>query len=239
LVPLGVKSVLVQPGKEPGPSSQMPVVVPSSSHLITNMSLPQVTFIAMKERPDSAGLGLAARALLIPTVFTTGVVQARAAPPSTAPPRRSASRRLIPGCSAWVSTIDSCLCPDHGHGDELAIVASSHDKIRGADRMSIRPKAYSSYTRSGMGSDLVGPPVDGIIETEIDGDIALYDPAREVVAVLNGTASDIWRLADGTETVNEIGETLAKAYRVDPSVVAADIERTIRTLRSDGFLASE
>lgn len=103
--------------------------------------------------------------------------------------------------------------------------------------MSIRPKAYSSYTPASMGSDVVGPPVDGIIETEIDGDLALYDPARELVAVLNGTASDVWRLADGTETVDEIAETLATAYRADISVVLSDIERTIQVLRCDGFLA--
>lgn len=87
-----------------------------------------------------------------------------------------------------------------------------------------------------MARDVVGPPAQGIIETEIDGDIALYDPAREVVAVLNGTASDIWRLADGTETVEEMAVTLARAYEVDATQVASEIEQTVRTLRSDGFL---
>ena len=58
-------------------------------------------------------------------------------------------------------------------------------------------------------SQRVGPPAPQVVETEVDGDVCLYDPTSERVAVLNATASDVWRLADGTFTISEISELLA------------------------------
>jgi GAF domain-containing protein len=57
-----------------------------------------------------------------------------------------------------------------------------------------------------------------------------------MVAVLNATASDIWRLLDGTQTIEAIVDTLATAYGADRSIVAVDVEHAIHTLRSDGYL---
>lgn len=91
------------------------------------------------------------------------------------------------------------------------------------------------YSRP-MSPPLIGPPNDGIIETEIDGDIALYHPAREAVTILNKTASDIWRLCDGTQTLDGMVDTLSAAYAASRSMVAVDVERTIELLRSEGCL---
>lgn len=83
---------------------------------------------------------------------------------------------------------------------------------------------------------LVGPPHPQVIETEIDGDISLYDAQREQVLVLNGTASDVWRLCDGQQTFDEIVLLLAGAYAIDEAKIRADVEQAIKQLVDEEFL---
>jgi Coenzyme PQQ synthesis protein D (PqqD) len=87
-----------------------------------------------------------------------------------------------------------------------------------------------------VGTDRLGPARQGIRELELDGDISLYDPATHNAAVLNGTASDVWRLLDGEHSLEEIVELLARAYGVEPAEIRADVERTVGELISSGFL---
>lgn len=82
----------------------------------------------------------------------------------------------------------------------------------------------------------IGPPPPHIIETEVRGDISLYDAQNERVLVLNGTASDVWRLCDGEQTADEIVNLLSRAYRVAPQSILLDVRRTIRRLMEEGFL---
>jgi hypothetical protein len=83
---------------------------------------------------------------------------------------------------------------------------------------------------------VVGPPPPHIIETEVRGDISLYDAHNERVLVLNGTASDVWRLCDGEQTADEIVHLLANAYRVPAAQITPDVRRTLRQLIEEGFL---
>jgi hypothetical protein len=85
----------------------------------------------------------------------------------------------------------------------------------------------------------IGPPPLHVIETEIRGDISLYDAQNERVLVLNGTASDVWRLCDGEQTLDEIVALLAKAYQIQPDAIRDDVTRTIRQLIDEGFLDGE
>lgn len=89
-----------------------------------------------------------------------------------------------------------------------------------------------------MGTDRVGPPRDGIRELELDGDISLYDPATRNAAVLNGTASDVWRLLDGEHSLDEVVGLLAAAYQVEGAAIRADVERVVGDLVAAGFLAA-
>jgi Coenzyme PQQ synthesis protein D (PqqD) len=88
-------------------------------------------------------------------------------------------------------------------------------------------------------SQRVGPPSPHVVETEVDGDVCLYDPSSERVAVLNGTASDVWRLADGTYTVAEITDLLASSYGAQPTSIAPDVEAVVAEFIEAGFLAKE
>ncbi len=76
----------------------------------------------------------------------------------------------------------------------------------------------------------MGPLSDHLLETEVSGDISLYDAMTEQVTVLNETASDIWRLADGEHTVEQIVQLLAGAYRVAAEDIREDVGITVDQL---------
>jgi hypothetical protein len=76
------------------------------------------------------------------------------------------------------------------------------------------------------------------METEVEEDISLYNPRTEQVVVLNGTASDIWRLADGSHTIGEIVDLLASSYGVSPDSIAPDVEKTVEDLAEAGLIES-
>ena len=86
---------------------------------------------------------------------------------------------------------------------------------------------------------VIGPPPAHVLETEVRGDISLYDAHREQVMVLNATASDVWRLCDGEQTLNQIVDLLATAYGADEAVIRRDVEHTIEQLVNEGVLPSE
>lgn len=76
-----------------------------------------------------------------------------------------------------------------------------------------------------------------MVETEIDGCVALFNPDNGAALFLNETASDLWRLSDGELTIEELIARLAEAYVADPRTLATDIRRTVSDLRDRGFLA--
>jgi hypothetical protein len=82
----------------------------------------------------------------------------------------------------------------------------------------------------------VGPPPETVRALELDGEISLYDRASRHALLLNGTASDIWRLADGAHTLEELVGLLAAAYGTDAAAIRGDVERTVRELAAAGFL---
>jgi hypothetical protein len=82
----------------------------------------------------------------------------------------------------------------------------------------------------------IGPPAVVVREVDIDGCLSLYQRTSDRVLVLNETASDVWRLIDGTLGEDEIVATLARSYGVDPSVIAGEVRATIRRFVEEGFL---
>lgn len=84
----------------------------------------------------------------------------------------------------------------------------------------------------------VGPPLEAA-ETDIDGRISLLNPRTERVLMLNETASDVWRLADGSHGLEEMTSLLAQSYDVSPDEIRADVAAVVRTLRDEGFLPPE
>ena len=86
------------------------------------------------------------------------------------------------------------------------------------------------------GDKRVGPPVPQILETDVDGEISLYDPTNENVTILNGTASDVWLLCDGQHSAEEIVDLLASSYGVDADQIRDEVTRTIEEFVETGLL---
>jgi Coenzyme PQQ synthesis protein D (PqqD). len=82
----------------------------------------------------------------------------------------------------------------------------------------------------------IGPPQPGIRAIELGEDISLYNPHTQGAALLNSTASDVWRLVDGEHTFEEIVDLLGAAYGADPEAIRGDVRMTIDALVSAGFL---
>lgn len=88
-----------------------------------------------------------------------------------------------------------------------------------------------------MSGDMkVGPASSQILETDVDGEISLYNPANESVTILNDTASDVWLLCDGEHTIDEIKDLLAASYGTAREAVSDDVDKTIDEFRSAGLL---
>lgn len=64
----------------------------------------------------------------------------------------------------------------------------------------------------------------------------LFDPGTERVVELNGTASLIWHLCDGTRTAAEITELIVEAFPDARPRVVADVGATFERLRSVGCI---
>ena len=85
-----------------------------------------------------------------------------------------------------------------------------------------------------MINDRPGSPRPTVRVLELDGTVNLYDSASQQAAVLNGPASDIWRLLDGARTVEEIVGELAAAYQVEPDEIRPQVVQAVADLA--GFL---
>jgi hypothetical protein len=63
---------------------------------------------------------------------------------------------------------------------------------------------------------------DGYLMQELDDEIVLFDPNKTQALCLNATASLIWGLCDGGNTVAEMVQLLGDAFP-DAEDVAADV----------------
>jgi coenzyme PQQ biosynthesis protein PqqD len=72
---------------------------------------------------------------------------------------------------------------------------------------------------------------------EMDQETLIYRSPSKTAIYLNETATVIWKLCDGTRTVQGIVDVLADAFPEAASDVAADVRETIDELVSKGVLA--
>ncbi|HEX5495564.1 MAG TPA: PqqD family protein [Mycobacteriales bacterium] len=87
-----------------------------------------------------------------------------------------------------------------------------------------------------MSADRIGPPQPGVRAVELGQDISLYNPRTRGAALLNSTASDVWRLLDGEHTLDQIVDLLGAAYDAAPELIRTEVRRTVDELTSAGFL---
>jgi hypothetical protein len=78
----------------------------------------------------------------------------------------------------------------------------------------------------------------GITVEDLDEEVCLYRSDIDEVLVLNRSAGDIWRIADGDLTLEEIVDRLAHAYHQSSDDMRGDIARVVQTLLDRGYLQS-
>lgn len=76
----------------------------------------------------------------------------------------------------------------------------------------------------------------GFLVEQMDGEIVLFHPARNVIIHSNETAALIWQMCDGNNTVEDIVNILSGAYPDAAAQIAKDVPETIQKLRAQGAL---
>ena len=72
-----------------------------------------------------------------------------------------------------------------------------------------------------------------VVAKQVGGELILYDSANEVIHVLNMTAATIFRLCDGSHTLEYIAKALEESFDGVESVqVYEDVKRTLDVLEA-------
>ena len=89
-----------------------------------------------------------------------------------------------------------------------------------------------------MRTDCVPVQAFGFFVEEMDGENILYRIGTHTAIHLNDTATIIWKLADGSRTVQEIVDVLKNEYPAE-SEVATDVVQAIESLLREGALLAK
>lgn len=76
----------------------------------------------------------------------------------------------------------------------------------------------------------------GVVIEDLDADLCLYRAEVDEALVLNETAADICRLADGRVSVGEIIDQLAAAYQTSIDAIRPDVVAAVSELADRGYL---
>ncbi len=71
-------------------------------------------------------------------------------------------------------------------------------------------------------------PAEGFELEEIDGEILLYSPSSTRSVYLNSTASLIWRLCDGRNSVGQIVDQLKQAFPEAEESIEQDVTEALQ-----------
>ena len=77
---------------------------------------------------------------------------------------------------------------------------------------------------------------DGFLMEEMDGELVLFHPAKNIIIHANETAALVWQMCDGLNTVDQIVSILGDAYPEARPQIEKDVPETIQKLRAQGAL---
>jgi hypothetical protein len=78
---------------------------------------------------------------------------------------------------------------------------------------------------------------EGASAVELDENVAVYDDVGQLLILLNSSAGSVWKLCDGSTTVDEMVEALGEAYPEEAAVIGADVRETLRKLADMGLVS--
>jgi len=76
----------------------------------------------------------------------------------------------------------------------------------------------------------------GFLIEELDGELVLFHPARNIIIHANGTAALVWQLCDGLNTTEQIVNILSSAYPETRLQIEKDVPAIIQELQEKGVL---
>lgn len=76
----------------------------------------------------------------------------------------------------------------------------------------------------------------GFLAEQLDGEIVLLHPARNIIIHANETAALVWQMCDGINTVEQIVEILSSVYLDAGVQIAKDVPDIIQKLQVQGAL---
>jgi coenzyme PQQ biosynthesis protein PqqD len=71
----------------------------------------------------------------------------------------------------------------------------------------------------------------GFLTEQMDGEIVLLHPARNIIIHINETAALVWQLCDGTNSMQQIIEILSTVYPDARVEIAKDVPDIIQKLQ--------
>lgn len=86
---------------------------------------------------------------------------------------------------------------------------------------------------------IVVRPSDSVRVHSLGDEISLFDAATGTAFALNRTAADVLALADGSTSLGEIVDTLARAYRVAPGEIVMGVRSALGQLIDAGVLVAD
>lgn len=96
----------------------------------------------------------------------------------------------------------------------------------------------------GIGAMRPEPPIDGtsvprrvcVEEFAQDGECLLYSAVRDEASALNRTATEIWQLCDGLQSIGAIAAVLATRYGVGEELMLDDVASALKALHARGLI---
>lgn len=76
---------------------------------------------------------------------------------------------------------------------------------------------------------------DGLLLQELDDEVLLYDPQQTRAVYMNATATLVWGLCDGTNSVAEIVRLLEESFP-ETAGLAADVRNTLDRFAEHGAI---
>ncbi|MGH8923029.1 MAG: PqqD family protein [Acidimicrobiia bacterium] len=71
---------------------------------------------------------------------------------------------------------------------------------------------------------------------EVDGESLLYDPATGRAHWLNGTATSVWELIDGSTSLEEIARLVSAAYDIELDQARLGVDTVVAGLEAQKLL---
>ena len=77
-----------------------------------------------------------------------------------------------------------------------------------------------------------------LVEYEVEDDLVVYDPRKDLAHILNPTAAAVWWLCDGERLLKDIPVRVAGLYGMEPREVDRDVNEILSGFRKAGLLES-